>query len=258
MENYIKKKELSNTYKDHINIYFPSAVRGDFVTKEVNKILHEHDFTEKNTLFGTSCCPDEVNEFVTNFKVRWGNKFPLAGLGGMPFTGMTGFNAFLSHMPDNGNLFVLFASHIGIDEHGEMGIIRRKGMKNETPACGSVIAAYNNLLNRDLPSKDDKQSDEWDLQQNYIEIVIERSFSEIRNSSEPLLKLTEVVYNAIYNKILKIIPSDCEVDIVLFGGIQINTSLDFYDYFLIKEFKLINKKHETELNLMADLFNRLR
>jgi hypothetical protein len=42
-------------------------------------------------------------------------------LAGIPFTGKTGFTAFSHHIPDNGNLFVLFAPHVGISKSGRIG-----------------------------------------------------------------------------------------------------------------------------------------
>lgn len=252
-KSYINKKELSEEYKENVLKYYPSAVRGDIVTKAGEKILHHHDFSAENTLFGTSCCPDEINDFVTSFKNTWGEKFPLAGLGGIPFTGFTGFHTFSQHRPDNGNLFVLFASHIGIDEEGNLGQIIRRGMTNSTAACGSAISAYNLLLENEKMAIEHERDGEWDLQQQYMETIVRRSLPNIENSQVPLLTLTEVVYNVIYNKILKIIPDEYDGNIALLGGVQINTSLDYYDYFVFKEFKIINPENRIEINLQSDL-----
>lgn len=250
---YINKKELSEEYEKNILKYYPSAIRGDIVTQAGEKILRHQGFTAKNTLFGNSCCPDEINDFVTSFKNIWGEKFPLAGLGGIPFTGFTGFQAFSQHRPDNGNLFVLFASHIGIDEQGNLGKIYRRGMTKKTAACGSAISAYNLLVETEKSTIEHKRDDEWDLQQKYMETIISRSWSKIKNSAEPLLTLTEVVYEAIYRKIIKIIPEKYDGKIALLGGIQINTSIDYYDYFIFKEFKIINPKKKLTIDLKQEL-----
>lgn len=83
MQYHIPKRiELQSYYKENIKKYFPEAVRSDLVTKNVNGILTSQSFSKDNTLFGTSHCPDEINEFVINLKTTWGNKFPLTGLGG--------------------------------------------------------------------------------------------------------------------------------------------------------------------------------
>jgi hypothetical protein len=61
------------------------------------------------------------------FAFRWGEVFPLGGLAGMPFTGKTGWGAFSSHVPKNGNITVLFAPHVGIDKNGNIGKVTRDG-----------------------------------------------------------------------------------------------------------------------------------
>jgi hypothetical protein len=120
-------------YRQAMEKYFAAAFDGEVLTEKVNEKLIEHGFTKVNekliehgftpdkTLFGNSTCPDEVNRFVTTFGAYWGGNFPLGGLAGIPFTGKTGFSAFSEHMPDDGNLFVLYASHVGINKKGEIG-----------------------------------------------------------------------------------------------------------------------------------------
>ena len=84
-------------------------------------------FTDENTLFSDSSCPDEINHNDINevipslFQRRWGQVFPLSGLGGLPFTGKTGWGAFSSHCPEDGNIVILFAPHVGIDVDGTVG-----------------------------------------------------------------------------------------------------------------------------------------
>lgn len=71
----------------------------------------------------------------------------MAGLAGLPFTGKSGFNAFSSHCPKDGNIVVLFAPHVGIDSNGTIGKIRRCGHDDITTACGAAIGALDGLLN---------------------------------------------------------------------------------------------------------------
>jgi len=51
----------------------------------------------------------------------------LSGLAGLPFVGKAGWGAFSHHVPDDGNIVVLFAPHVGIDSFGNVGKIRREG-----------------------------------------------------------------------------------------------------------------------------------
>ena len=90
-------------------------------------------FTDDNTLFADSSCPDEINhddpdEDITSlFQKRWGEVFSLAGLAGLPFTGKTGWGAFSAHVPVDGNIVIMFAPHVGIDRNGNVGKITRDG-----------------------------------------------------------------------------------------------------------------------------------
>jgi hypothetical protein len=83
--------------------------------------LKSMGFTDANTLFADCSCPDEINhddplEDITSLMhTRWGEMFPLGGLAGFPFTGKTGWGAFSSHVPNDGNIVVLFAPHVGVD-----------------------------------------------------------------------------------------------------------------------------------------------
>jgi hypothetical protein len=49
----------------------------------------------------------------------------MGGLAGFPFTGKTGFDAFSSHCPNDGNIVVMFTSHVAIDSNGTIGKIKR-------------------------------------------------------------------------------------------------------------------------------------
>lgn len=90
-------------------------------------------FTPKNTIFGTSICPDEINneagDLASLMKEHWGEVFPLGGIGGAPFAGKTGFRALSQHVPDDGHVLVLFGPHVAISAEGEIGeqVSRQRG-----------------------------------------------------------------------------------------------------------------------------------
>lgn len=104
-------------------------------------------FTDDNSLFAESTCPDEINhddvdeDITAMFAKTWGEVFPLGGLAGLPFTGKTGWGAFSSHVPADGNIVVLFAPHVGICNNGNVGKIHREGQSFASSACGAAIGA---------------------------------------------------------------------------------------------------------------------
>lgn len=135
----------------------------------------------------------------------------------------------------------------------------RSNTSNTTPTCGSIIAAYNSIKDKDRGIIIAERNNGWDQQQEYMEKLIEKSFKMISESLHPLISLTEIVYNEIYIKIILMIPNDIDCNIALLGGLQINTSGNFYDHFLLKEFKIINPVQDEELNLLySDEYNRKR
>ena len=77
---------------------------------------------------------------------RWGSHFSIGGLGGVPFAGKAGWEEVGKHCPENGNIFVCFAPHVGIDSSGEVGKVLRHGHHESSIACGGTIGAYNTLL----------------------------------------------------------------------------------------------------------------
>ena len=119
--------------KEALKTYFPGALTGNDAETLFAWELIKRGFTPENTLFGDSSCPDEINhddhdeDISLLFHDRWGEIFPLSGLGGVPFTGKTGWHAFSSHCPRDGNIVILFAPHVGVDSTGEVGKVLRKG-----------------------------------------------------------------------------------------------------------------------------------
>jgi hypothetical protein len=69
----------------------------------------------------------------------------MGGLGGLPFVGKVGFGAYSHHVPENGNLFILFAPHVGLSPDGLVGKFARTGQDHIDSACGAAIGAFNTL-----------------------------------------------------------------------------------------------------------------
>ena len=90
-------------------------------------------FASYDTMFADCTCPDEINhdnpdeDISSLFQKRWGEVYQLGGLAGLPFTGITGWNAFTNHCPKDGNIVVLYATHVGVNNKGEIGKIKRDG-----------------------------------------------------------------------------------------------------------------------------------
>lgn len=104
-------------------------MRNEDSIKAAVGVSSKYGFTRENTLFAHSYCPDEINhekgdisEYLTTYFSEY---FGLGGLAGIPFVGKTGFGAFAAHVPEEGNIFVLFAPHVAVSEEGKVGYYKR-------------------------------------------------------------------------------------------------------------------------------------
>merc|ERR1719440_2690722 len=138
-------------------------------------------------MYGTSICPDEINnekgDLADMMKEYWGASFPMGGIGGLPHVGKTGFMAFSHHVPDDGNVLVLFGPHVAISESGEVGKYLRDGQAKHSTACGACIAAYNSSMAGKGGEAHDNDSD---MQQNYLRRHITEMSDDIANADNAM------------------------------------------------------------------------
>jgi hypothetical protein len=118
------------------------------VAKTVDHELKRLGCSRENTLFAASVCSDELNhehgDICTSLEAYWSECFGLGGLAGVPFTGLAGFRAFRDHVPHDGNLFILFAPHVGVSPDGRIGRYARRGQlvsDRLSNTCGAAVGA---------------------------------------------------------------------------------------------------------------------
>lgn len=237
MENFIRK-------------YYPEALEGKELTKIcVDKIVEEYHFDLDKTLMATSVCSDEIIRSATNFREYMGISYPfqLGGLAGVPFTGLTGFKAFASHIPDDGSAIILFGPHIGVSRQGEVGLMQRHGQLEKTSCCGALEAALQSVKTHSAPTADR----DLDYQLWRIEREIGENNSDILNHDQPLVAVTDAVYEWIYRTLKKMVTTSEDVTrhfrIALIGGIIINTDFDLPDWFDLRCFEIIEGGSSKEL-----------
>lgn len=109
------------TFETAINQYFPLSLPTSQMINKVVTTLGARGFNRANTLFGSSVCPDEINSkpsksLAAQFQATLTDQngvFTLGGLGGIPFVGISGMGAFLSHTPTNGKVVIMYGPHVG-------------------------------------------------------------------------------------------------------------------------------------------------
>jgi hypothetical protein len=241
----------------------PGSIVISDLTEKTNKALFGRGFTPTNTLFSSSVCPDEINHayhdlsMIQMFTRTWGESFQMGGLAGVPFSGKTGFGAFSSHVPDDGNLFILFAPHIGITPAGEFGMYARNGQSSEAGhTCGAAVGAHQHIANGgEIPSLFHLGKYPFDYQQQWIISKIATKMDIINSADNKMVELSKQMYYIIEDFIQHIVSTeDVPGAVVLLGGVHINTPTYMEDFFWPMKFEI----HRRDTPVVEDLMPELR
>lgn len=239
-----------------IHQYYPNAVTTiDGINRIIDFVEEELDLEPAQIMLADSICSDDVNSI--QYPVRAAEflgPFKMGGLDGFPFTGLTGMGAFASHVPDMGAVFVYYGPHIGISKKGEIGEIHRMGQHKNSGCCGAAKGALNKLLANLI---EPGNITEIDYQMNTLEQILLKEKERIITAEIPLMEATEVIYEAIDNRINELIDLtkyNCKY-ILLMGTIHINSDTDMGSFTAVKRFDLIDLSTNERKNLVVDHFN---
>jgi len=139
----------------------------DFVTWS-DWALARVGFRPSNALALVGVCRDELmHGFEREVARTWGQPFAIGSLAGLVFVGRTGLQAALGHVPgeDGRHRLVAFCfPHIGIDGHGTLGRVERRGRLRSTSACGALASFRADLSD----GRRDQRLDPDDLEQSLL------------------------------------------------------------------------------------------
>ncbi len=165
---------------------------------------------------------------------------------------ITGFVAYSHHVPDDGNILVLFAPHVGVTAAGELGKVLRPGQGRESTSCGACIGAYNALA----ANPDFCPHPQYDSQMHEVVNRIMRHMSKIVAAADPMQAIPGVLYQAIKDHIEHIVAAaGVKFRVALLGGIQINAPHipNVIDAFEPRSFELIHPAGGPKENLLPEL-----
>jgi len=221
--------------------HFPGAVSiTDLETQLITELV-QRTYKLQSVIWATSFCSDEVNNLFSPFYDLFAGPGPfrLGGISGLPFSGITGMNAFLSHIPTHGAAMILYGPHIGVSRNGTIGQVQRQNQPTPTTCCGSLVAALESLKDTDLMPTDNP----LDYQQSRVQQHLFRHKKDILDHSYPLKKATDIAYEAIHVKLFKIIDEMKKnyqhFELILAGGVVINTDWTIEDYFDLRNLEFI-------------------
>jgi len=216
--------------------HFPEAMLMSEFQDRIIADFKSMSIEPEDTIWATSICSDELNNFLQDLNSIFAGPGPfrLGGISGLPFVGITGFDAFLSHAPTHGCAMIIYGPHIGVSEHGVLGEVNRQNHFGLTTCCGSLVGALSAVeQNLELPL-----NNPLDYQQARVINHLMQYREEILNDEFPLKRATNFAYHDIHIKLNRIIdelkPRLNDIKIYLIGGIVINTDWKMEDYFEIK------------------------
>ncbi len=234
-----------------INKTFSGAVPFSEYTDSLLFFLYAvHKISPDKILLGQSTCVDDV----LNTKSPFANHivkgpYNFGGLGGLPFTGVTGLNAFAHHVPDSGAAILFVGPHIGFSQKEGWGKIEREGQNHSTACCGALAGALTKLQKSGAIVK--KAAQEPDYQAEMIEQLALRHKYEILDSKEPLVTLTKLVYKEAEQRIQNL-PREGEKFkyIIMIVAVIINTDHKNQDYIWVDHMSIYDLEKEQYLKIM--------
>lgn len=237
-----------------VDLHFPNSIPGSALTSRVNSVLKSINVTPENSILGTSICSDEINsedgDMADQFKTYYGQVFSMGGIGGAPFVGKTGFNAFAHHVPDGGNVLILYGPHIGVSSSGELGKYHRCGQKRESCACGALTAALDQIQRGQHGLE---YFDCHDVQQSWLRDKLAPYQEEILAAPNSSAALARRAYHIITESIDQVVNTDFgSGKLILLGGIQINMFEPHDDHFLPLRFEILQRGQQP-VDMMTHL-----
>jgi hypothetical protein len=234
------QKKFGKAVREH----FPKALdTRETSIKYLGLMQNGHNIDVSKLLLATSLCSDDMNIPSTSFFRVILGPFFLGGLGGLPFAGQTGMTAFAHHIPDNGCAFIFYGPHIGITLEGELGKMYRPRQEASGACCGALMLALSRFKDPEFkPNINEKDYQQTKLEEAlfpYREEILAAENQEQCITEKAFVKIDEMIYDC-----LSATKDEFKVDkIALLGGIIVNTDYGVDDYFELRNFEVLNKRH---------------
>lgn len=241
---------------ESVRKWYPKALTSiDTVNRLLDTIEKYLELTPKQLMHADSMCCDDVNaiQYPPRAYEMLG-PFHLGGLDGFPFAGLTGMGAFAHHVPEDGAVIIFYAPHIGITRDGQIGEISRIGQAANSACCGAAKGALAKLAAGQII---EGNITSLDFQMNTIEQIFLHSKERILNAENQIFEATEVMYEAIDERIEVLVKETrypCKY-VILVGGIFINGDKDMGSFCQYKKFEYINVATMERKNLMDAYFS---
>ena len=125
--------EIPQEVKQAIEREFPGAIPYSVAIDTLLQHLFRVGITTEQILWGQSTCVDDItNTKDKSVHPEIKGPFTFGGLGGIPFTGVTGLDAFAHHVPDDGTAIAICRTSYWIPRPAKDGA-KSSGTDSITP-----------------------------------------------------------------------------------------------------------------------------
>lgn len=187
----------------------------------LDEINTRQGLPKDDLLMATSICSDELNHNGELTDVV-PCVFQMGGLAGYPHCGVTGINAYLDHIPENGAGIIFYGPHIGKSGQGKHGFYKRRGQQHETTACGALWGLLNSC------SRQGKEKDRPDYHNIQADLLKSRlDNTGLLHKTTGIEHFTNEFFEIIHNDLIEMLQNSNlhkhNFPLFLLGGITINT-----------------------------------
>ena len=219
---------------------FPGAVPYQQGIDSLLNHLQKYEIRPEDILWGQSTCVDDIINTKNKMLPEIKGPFNFGGLAGLPFTGITGLNAFAHHVPEGGTAILFVGPHIGYNEKEGWGKILRHNQHHSSNCCGALAAALAKLQKGEIKAKIPAAED---YQEGMIEQLAVAHKAEILSSPDPLITFTKLTYQEATREMTHYASEVKERHFkyaVIVGAIIINTDHTFTDYLSIETVSILD------------------
>ncbi len=210
-------------FEEVIKENFNGVVKEVEYVKKTYNALKKFGFNDDNSIASVCICRDEIAQTVRSIiKHTWGEAFDFSSLAAMFTAGKTGLKAAMHHAPRTGGKerYVFYViPHTAVNEDGKSGFCKRRGIKEESSACGALCLFLDELYTGKLHIK----IDEEDIEESLLK---RRLIKEINYGDIPsLLELTKIARKVIQEDLehaIEKVVDTAKSDYAMLTGIQIH------------------------------------
>ncbi|CAI5527307.1 unnamed protein product [Closterium sp. Naga37s-1] len=222
MASTVFAKEATPAAVESIQASFPGSVEETTYVASVADKLKEHGFSKDNSIALVSTCRDEASRLLdSTIDKHFGLTFALNGLAGVPPGGALAIKAGASHSPQDESgkeRYVFFGlTHIGVDETGAIGKMRREGRSAASGACGALLALTAQFsASKDLPEASEDDLEVHNLTKKLLAVNPEPNIVAVTKAAVDVI-------NSTLEHLISVAVDSTKADYAVITGVQIHS-----------------------------------